>query len=227
MVKIVSKYFVNNKDNVTNKSLFHSAGSSGDDIFINVDNDKESKINDDIDVNTKSKSLKSEKSFMNNDIVCYNKDVRINNAFSLADKSILNDLRIKWVLFSDYVSDSDISLFVSYLLDSTLRVAGKSELILSVKYDSVLKNIDNNISLIEKVFNDVMNSNYKLVFVNESQWNNLKNEYIANIKSGKVYNYIDDENSNNNVVDSLKNDDEVDCTSDVVSLFGNDVIEFK
>ena len=227
IVKIVSKYFVNhNKDDVTNNSLSFPE-SNGDNRFINVDNDKKSEVNADIDVNSESKPLKNEKSFMNNDIVCYNKDVRINNAFSLADKSILNDLRIKWVLFSDYVSDSDISLFVSYLLDSTLRVAGKSELILSVKYDSVLKNIDNNISLIEKVFNDVMNSNYKLVFVNESQWNNLKNEYIANIRNGKVYNYIDDENNSNNVVDSFKNDDAVDCTSDVVSLFGNDVIEFK
>ena len=81
--------------------------------------------------------------------------------------------------------------------------------------------------MIEKVFNDVMNSNYKLVFVSELQWNNLKNEYIANIRNGKVYNYIDDENSSNNVADFLKNDDGIDCASDVVSLFGNDVIEFK
>ena len=49
-------------------------------------------------------------------------------------QSLLNDLRIKWVLFSKVVSDSKNSLFISYLLDSTLRVAGKYELIFSVKF---------------------------------------------------------------------------------------------
>ena len=159
--------------------------------------------------------------------VCYNKDVRINNAFALADKSLLNDLRIKWVLFSKVVSDSKNSLFISYLLDSTLRVAGKYELILSVKYDSILKNIDNNISDIESVFNDIMNSNYKLVFVNDSDWDKLKNDYIKKTRNGIVYSYIEeDAKVDDNEVsscDTMNNNSEVLATS----LFGDDIVELK
>ena len=159
--------------------------------------------------------------------VCYNKDVRINNAFALADKSLLNDLRIKWVLFSKVVSDSKNSLFISYLLDSTLRVAGKYELILSVKYDSILKNVDNNISDIESVFNDIMNSNYKLVFVNDSDWDKLKNDYIKKTRNGIVYSYIEeDAKVDDNEVsycDTMNNNSEVLATS----LFGDDIVELK
>ena len=163
--------------------------------------------------------------------ICYNKDVRINNAFALADKSLLNDLRIKWVLFSEYVSSPDDSLFISYLLDSTLRVAGKNELILSVKYDSILKNVDNNISGIELVFNNIMNTNYKLVFISDSDWENLKNEYIKNIKNGIDYSYIDEEAKNSDDVVSSDDNISFDNSSDsdvlATSLFGEDIVELK
>ena len=162
--------------------------------------------------------------------VCYNKDIRINNAFALADKSILNDLKIKWVLFSEVVSNPEDSLFISYLLDSNLRVAGKHELILSVKYDSVLKNVDNNISGIELVFNSVMNTNYKLAFINDSDWDKLKNEYIKNIQNGIVYSYITEENVDNDI--NLSSNENVSFNnndSDVLatSLFGKDIVELK
>lgn len=177
---------------------------------------------------------------INKDIVetykmCYNKEVRVNNAFALADKSLLNDLKIKWVLFSENVSNPEDSLFVSYLLDSTLRVAGKYELILSVKYDSILKNVDNNISGIESVFNSIMNTNYKLAFINDSDWDKLKNEYIKNIQNGIVYSYVNEENVNEeNVNDNVdvsldsnvsfsNNDSNILATS----LFGKDIVELK
>ena len=162
--------------------------------------------------------------------MCYNKEVRINNAFALADKSILNDLKIKWVLFSEVVSNPEDSLFVSYLIDSTLRVAGKYELILSVKYDSILKNVDNNISIIESIFNTIMNTNYKLVFINDSDWNNLKSEYIKNIQNGFVYSYINEENVNNDVkISSSENVSFKNNDSDVLvtSLFDKDIVELK
>ena len=162
--------------------------------------------------------------------MCYNKDIRINNAFALADKSILNDLKIKWVLFSEVVSNPEDSLFISYLLDSTLRVAGKHELILSVKYDSVLKNVDNNISDIESVFNSVMNTNYKLAFINDYDWDKLKNEYIKNIQNGIVYSYINEENVDNDInVSSNENVSFNNNDSDVLatSLFGEDIVELK
>ena len=162
--------------------------------------------------------------------ICYNKNVRVNNAFALADKNLLNDLRLKWTLFGENESKPEDSLFVSYLLDSTLRVASKNELILSVKYDSVLKSIDNNILGIESVFNNIMKSNYKLVFVNDYDWEKLKEEYIKNVKKGIVYNYISEEEANDNInvssnVRVVLN--KVDSDLLATSLFGNDIVELK
>lgn len=211
IIKIVNKLF-NNKTNVCNFQNINNLSTLEKEVV-------SSNKNDDVPKNV----VETYK-------LCYNKDTRINNAFALADKSILNDLKIKWVLFSEVVSNPEDSLFISYLLDSTLRVAGKHELILSVKYDSVLKNVDNNISDIESVFNSVMNTNYKLAFINDYDWDKLKNEYIKNIQNGIVYSYINEENVDNDInVSSNENISFNNNDSDVLatSLFGEDIVELK
>ena len=212
IMKIVNKLF-NNKTNIRNFQDVNNLSTLEKKVVSDSNN------NDDIPKNV----VQTYK-------VCYNKDIRINNAFALADKSLLNDLKIKWVLFSEVVSNSEDSLFISYLLDSTLRVAGKYELILSVKYDSILKNVDSNISDIESVFNTIMNTNYKLAFINDSDWNKLKNEYIKNIQNGSIYSYINEESVNNDVnISSNENVSFNNNDSDVLatSLFGEDIVELK
>ena len=75
-----------------------------------------------------------------------------------------------------------------------------------------------------------MNTNYKLAFINDYDWDKLKNEYIKNIQNGIVYSYINEENVDNDInVSSNENVSFNNNDSDVLatSLFGEDIVELK
>ena len=75
---------------------------------------------------------------------------------------------------------------------------------------------------LEALLFEYFNVKYKIVFIDNDEWNYEKDKYITNMKMGKKYSYIDK--------DIEKNDDNVYTNSDVdkiVSILGNDVISYK
>lgn len=160
------------------------------------------------------------------DIKNVNFDVVINNAFALADKNLKNDVLSKWNGFNDYVHNKEFSSLVSYFLDSTVQVVGEKDVIVSVSYASMIENACYNIAKLELLFNLVMGKFYNLAFVLDDEWNELKNKYISDMKSGKIYKYIEPNMENSDIIDEKPND-----LSDVVmtakNVFGNDIVEIK
>ena len=155
----------------------------------------------------------------------------INNAFALADKNLLNEMKIKWSLFSDYLHNKEFSGVVSYLLDGNIRVAGDKDVIVSVMYDSIVSNAALNLDKIKTLFNLVMGKLYSIAFVTEDEWQDLKKQFIEDKKNGKKYSYIDEnvENkaTNSDIIKeedtSIKNDS--DFVNEAISLFGEDVVQ--
>ena len=74
------------------------------------------------------------------------------------------------------------------------------------------KNIDDAKKLLKKIYN----SNYEVVSVTIEEWENIKKEYIKNIKNGVEYKYIDQKT---NPVNNKKNSK---LESTVENVFGND-----
>ena len=158
----------------------------------------------------------------------------INNAFALADKNLKNELMSKWNGFYDFVHNKEFSGVVSYLLDGTLQVVGKKDVIVSVSYDSVLDSASSNISKIELLFNLVMGNAYNIAFVLDSEWDVLKEKYISDIKSGKKYEYIESNDEKNVIIENENVASSVspvgydsDAEKSAVGLFGSDIVEIK
>lgn len=158
----------------------------------------------------------------------------INNAFALADKNLKNELMSKWNGFYDFVHNKEFSGVVSYLLDGTLQVVGKKDVIVSVSYDSVLDSASSNISKIELLFNLVMGNAYNIAFVLDSEWDVLKEKYINDIKSGKKYEYIESNDEKNVIIENENVASSVspvgydsDAEKSAVGLFGSDIVEIK
>lgn len=153
--------------------------------------------------------------------------IRINNAFANADKSILSYYRSVWYKFNDFVNNSLYASVVSYLLDSEIRVAGKEYAIISVKYDSILNNAFANLLKIEEVFEIVTGNKCLLVFILDSEWEKYKLDYVNNIKNGKKY-VIIEENEKDDIIEVVTGNSSLDIENrDAFELFGSDIVEIR
>ncbi len=160
-----------------------------------------------------------------------NRKIKINNTFATADKNILEDLKIRWINISEYLYNKEFSSIVSYLLDGNLRVAGEKNVIISVAYSSILENALVNLEKIELLLDLVTKKHYSIAFILDSEWEDLKNKYINDKKSGNIYKYQEeikiDYDSIKEELKEIKQVADSKMVKEAVSLFGNDIVEIK
>lgn len=148
--------------------------------------------------------------------------VRINNTLALADKEILNEEKSKQNKFNDYTFDEKIGYLACEILDGKIRVASKDNVIISYEYDSIVKQNLINLDKLTDVYNKIGNCNKKLAILSDEEWNNIKKEYIKNLKDGIKYEVKEEPTEEK--VETNKKDDIID--SSVTEMFG-DIVEYE
>lgn len=152
------------------------------------------------------------------------KKVRINNAFSTASKECKDSFLRQWRFVEEEASKNKKYVSIAGMVnDIETLVVGKNNIIFLAQYESLLERLFSQVTLIEQLLFDVMKVEYKVVFLLEDEWNYEKGKYISNIKAGKKYNYIlEEEDEFQDNVNSSKN-----CDIDkVVSILGDNLIEY-
>ena len=140
-----------------------------------------------------------------------NVNIRINNCFAEASKNDLVNIKDKW---STFVSNLDEASLKGLLSDTCVVAASKSYAIVEVTIPHKDKELMTKLDVIEKKFNDYAVVNYKLVFLEDTQWNNERNEYIKKLKSGYKYTILEEKNDNQD----NKNDIDVSDFSDIFDI---------
>lgn len=176
------------------------------------------------DRKSEEKSIEIEKNNVNNDfeISESSRKLRINNAFATASKSFKDSFISNWSFIESKLVDSKYGAIAGLLNDVEVAVVGDGYIIMLAKYDSLIRRLYNNLNIIEDLLFDSYNKRYKLVFLVSDEWLYEKNKYVENLKKGIKYNIITDEDTDL-VVDNKQNSD----IDKIVSIFGNDVIEYK
>lgn len=155
------------------------------------------------------------------------KNVRVNNAFVDADKTILNNIQNSWNDLSKYTFDSDYGAIACSLMDSKPVLASSKYIVIMFKYDSLVDKSNNNFYEIQKFIAKLTGVVYKIVCVTKDEWDKKKQEYIIKKRNKENYFYIDDDYDINkgSSVDK-KNNEEVndDLTSITTDLFGKENI---
>ena len=147
--------------------------------------------------------------------------VRVNNTLAMANKKLLIEEKDKFKELQDYSFDQKIGYIVCSLLDSNLRAVSENEMIISFNLKST---VDQNLvilSSIEDVYNKITNSNKKIAIVSDDDWENIKSEYISNLKYNVSYKI---EEEPDEIFENLNNDDII--TSSAINLFG-DIVEVE
>lgn len=157
--------------------------------------------------------------------------IRINNALALANKNLLEDLKICWVNLSDYLYNKEFGSVVSFLIDGNVRVVGEKDVIISFKYDSTLENALLNISKIESLIYLIVNKNYKVSVVLDDEWEQIKNKFILDKKNGITYTYKEEfvleKTQENEKYDKIESKEAPESLKDAVDLFGQDFVEIQ
>ncbi len=147
-------------------------------------------------------------------------NVRINNAFALANKQVLTQEMEKLNLLNDYTFDQQIGYLVCEILNSKFRVASNDIIVLSYEYDSIVQQNLEHLEQMEGVYNKLTGSSKKFAIITDNQWNELKSEYISHLKNGEHYEIKEEPEK------LFKKEETNDIISnDAASIFG-DIVEF-
>lgn len=146
-------------------------------------------------------------------------DVRVNNTLAKANKQLLINEISKLDMFNDYTFDQEIGYICCSILDAKIRAVSDENIIISYEFDSVVKQNLNNINKIMDIYNNITNSNKKIAIITDKQWEDVKKQYIYDIKNGKSWNI---KNEPEEVFIEQKKDDII--NNKAIELFG-DIVE--
>ena len=118
--------------------------------------------------------------------------IRAKNTLAEATKNNLNIEINTWKKINDYTFDFNNGYLACELLDGTPRASSNKSLIISYEHSSTLKRMSDHFQKLTTFYNEISNSNKKISFIEDSDWENLKKEYIMLLKSGKKMEITDE-----------------------------------
>ena len=118
--------------------------------------------------------------------------IRAKNTLAEATKNNLNIEINTWKKINDYTFDVNNGYLACELLDGIPRASSDKSLIVSYEHSSTLKRMSDHFQKLTTFYSEISNSNKKISFIEDSDWENLKKEYIMLLKSGKKMEIIDE-----------------------------------
>ena len=118
--------------------------------------------------------------------------IRAKNTLAEATKNNLNIEINTWKKINDYTFDVNNGYLACELLDGTPRASSNKSLIISYEHSSTLKRMSDQFQKLTTFYSEISNSNKKISFIEDSDWENLKKEYIMLLKSGKKMEITDE-----------------------------------
>ena len=174
---------------------------------VNIRNDK----NENINIETKQNLIDSDL-----------KDIRINNVFAGANKEILNNVNSKYYLINDYISNKKYNMVSILLSSGKIVVASDKYLLFSFKNKSDVLKFDSIYKQIEQFLKKIYDESYKIVAVSDKEWEEMKNNYINNIKNKISYVFIEE---NDVKLEMSENSNALENSA--LNIFGEDTISVK
>lgn len=174
---------------------------------VNIKNDKNEHVN-----------IETNQNLIDSDL----KDIRINNVFAGANKEILNSVNSKYYLINDYISNKKYNMVSILLSSGRIVVASDKYLLFSFKNISDVLKFDSIYKQIEQFLKIIYDESYKIVAVSDKEWEEMKNNYINNIKNKISYVFIEE---NDVKLEMSENSNALENSA--LNIFGEDTISVK
>lgn len=122
-------------------------------------------------------------------------NIRINNCFVGASKNEKNEMILKWDSFKNSLDDS---LYKGLLNDTFIAASSQKYVIIGVDIPHEEEELNEKHEKIEEMFNKFSGNSKLFVFVSSNKWNQVKDDYVKNLKRGYKYEFISEDNLQNN-----------------------------
>ena len=150
------------------------------------------------------------------------KHIRINNVLYGANKEILNSVLGDYDKINDFISNKNYNSIAALLIDGQVRVASTDYLLFSFKDSSYVNLFDLNFKQIELFLKEIYNVSYKVVAVEDSEWEKIKKEFIFNKKNNISYIFMEENDVKLNKCDELS-----ELENSALNIFGDDTISVR
>lgn len=141
------------------------------------------------------------------------KRIRINNSLVSVSQKVRNQFKEKLEILKELLLDPDYSKLVSLLLDGELKVISDKNMIFVYKTSLMADAFNLELLALEKLFKEKLEDDYRLIAVDEQEWNTIKTEYNKNKKAYHyqeetidIHKIFEKENTNvkkTNIIDEL------------------------
>ena len=152
-------------------------------------------------------------------------NAKINNSFVNANKSELNEVKIKWKELDKYVFDSNVGALVCELVDCIPVVSSSKNLMISTNYESQATKINENFDKYESILKSKIHVTQTIVAVSNDKWKELRLEFVKKTKNNEKYVYINEadslKKSEDNVELNMKSDNNNVIIEKAKDLFGD------
>ena len=110
------------------------------------------------------------------------KEIRVNNTLSEFDKRTLNSLQKKLEVVKDYAVDLEYNEIASILLDGKLKAASKEYMMYVYEEEIESEKFNKSILRIESLIKIITGSDYKVIAINNDEWEVIKEEFNSKKK---------------------------------------------
>lgn len=171
------------------------------------------------------------------EIICNKKSdekiakIRINNTFATASKILKKELESQWHKIEDLTFDQKYGAIACLLMDSEIQAVGTNNIIFTYKVQSYVEKTNQNSDLITEMLNYLFKQEYKIIALSESEWEQTKKEFISKLNAKIKYTVITEPDDLTKSIEieaskpAIIPDEETDDISNIVQMFGNDIVK--
>ena len=152
------------------------------------------------------------------------KEVRLNNCFAEADKSLLLDSKERWLNFNNSLNLTDS--IKSIVIDSEVVLASSKLNIVIDTQESIVDMFNKELINIEKKYFEITNVKMHFISLSSKDWEKSKKEYIKKIKEKYVYQVMDEPIWKDKQEDVILDDEHEDYLN-VLDIFDKEKIEIQ
>lgn len=114
------------------------------------------------------------------------KEIRINNILKKSSRNELKYIDELWENINDYLVEEKYKRCAGILLQCKPVAASKDGIVITLPAQSLLVEIEKIYDLSKEIIKEILNSEYKIVYITDEYWQNIRPKYVKLVRNNEL-----------------------------------------